>query len=166
MPDLPHFSKKIYREGKLPAETLADWKTYGHSLVFTNGCFDLLHRGHIHYLYEAAQLGDKLIIGLNSDESVARIKGLGRPVKNEENRSEILAALSFVDMVILFEEDTPLDLIEKITPDVLVKGGDWPVEKIVGAEWVLQHGGRVETLSFIVGESSTTIIDRIKKMNK
>jgi rfaE bifunctional protein nucleotidyltransferase chain/domain len=166
MPDQPHFNAKIYREESFPMKTLEAWKTSGLSLVFTNGCFDLLHRGHIHYLYEASQLGDKLIIGLNSDESVRRIKGLGRPVKNERNRSEILAALSFVDMVILFNGETPLSLIQSITPGVLVKGGDWPLDKIVGADWVLQHGGKVKGLSFIEGESSSAIIDRIQKMGK
>lgn len=161
-----HFKKKIYPAENLPVELLEAWKTSGQVLVFTNGCFDLLHRGHIHYLFEAARLGDKLILGLNSDESVKRIKGPDRPVKNERNRSEILAALSFIDLVIIFTEDTPLNLIQQITPAILVKGGDWPVATIVGAEWVLQHGGQVKTLSFIEGESSSAIVERIQKLEK
>lgn len=158
-----HFKEKIHLELDLPGDLLDQWRTTGQKLVFTNGCFDLLHRGHIHYLYEASELGDKLIVGLNSDASVGILKGENRPVKNELNRSEILAALSAVDLVIIFEDKTPLSLIKKVKPDVLVKGGDWPVKDIVGAEWVIQNGGSVRTLSFIEGESSSKLIDRIQK---
>ena len=133
--------------------------------MFTNGCFDLLHRGHIKYLEEASKLGDKLIIGLNSDASVSKLKGDNRPIKDQQNRAEILSALKMVDMVIIFNQDTPDKLISLVVPDVLVKGGDWPVDKIVGADFVLDNGGDVKTLSFIEGESSSAIINKIIKNN-
>ena len=131
------FEKKIFEANKIPFDIIEGWKNKGERIVFTNGCFDILHRGHIHYLYEAGQLGDKLIVGLNSDSSVSRLKGEGRPVKDEKNRAEILASLVMVDMVIIFDKDTPLELIRALTPDILVKGGDWPVDKILGADHVL-----------------------------
>jgi rfaE bifunctional protein nucleotidyltransferase chain/domain len=158
-----HFREKIYHEDSFPQNLLEEWKTRGYRLVFTNGCFDLLHRGHMHYLQEAAELGDKLIVGLNSDSSVRRLKGQGRPVMDQLNRSEILASLMMVDLVIVFDADTPLSLIRKVEPDVLVKGGDWPVEEIVGAGFVMEKGGTVRTLSFIGGESTSAVIERIKK---
>lgn len=161
-----HYRDKIAHENHLPESLIQGWKTAGNRIVFTNGCFDLLHRGHIQYLSEASALGDKLIVGLNSDGSVSRLKGENRPVKNEVNRSEILASLMQVDMVVIFEGDTPLDLIKKIVPDVLVKGGDWEVEKIVGANFVLERGGAVKSLPFVEGESSTQIINRILSSNK
>ncbi|WP_131536783.1 D-glycero-beta-D-manno-heptose 1-phosphate adenylyltransferase [Pedobacter nototheniae] len=143
-------------------EKIDGWKSNNQKIVFTNGCFDLLHPGHVAYLNEAASLGDKLIIGLNTDASVRKIKGETRPVNNEFSRAQLLAAMFFVDAVILFDEDTPLKLINTIEPDVLVKGGDYKIETIVGATETLKKGGKVEVLSFLPGYSSTAIIEKIK----
>ncbi|MBB6269840.1 rfaE bifunctional protein nucleotidyltransferase chain/domain [Pedobacter cryoconitis] len=138
------------------------WKSEGKKIVFTNGCFDLLHAGHITYLTEAASLGDILIIGLNSDDSVSRIKGPSRPVNDETTRSLVLGAMSFIDAVVFFNEDTPLELIKKVLPDVLVKGGDYQIENIAGAKETIENGGTVQVLTFLPGYSSTAIIDKIK----
>lgn len=132
-------------------------------IVFTNGCFDILHIGHIRYLQEAAKLGDVLIIGLNSDESVRRLKGSDRPINNENDRAEMLSSLGFVDYVSIFEDDTPLDLIKTIQPDVLVKGGDYKPEDIVGREIVEGRGGKLVLLPFVEGKSTTNIIEKIKQ---
>jgi len=131
-----------------------------HKIVFTNGCFDLLHRGHIYYLSRARELGDVLVVGLNSDSSVTLLKGPGRPVNTEEARAEVLGALAFVDYIIIFEEETPLKLISGLEPDILVKGGDYRVEDIVGYREVSSRGGRVETIPLMEGYSSTSIIER------
>ena len=133
-------------------------------VVFTNGCFDILHVGHARYLRDARALGDVLVVGVNSDASVKRLKGPQRPVTGEDERAEMLAALAAVDYVVMFEEDTPLALIEKVAPDVLVKGGDWPPEKIVGSAFVLARGGDVQSLPFHPGKSSTNILERIQKL--
>lgn len=139
------------------------WRLKDHTVVFTNGCFDLLHRGHIEYLANAADLGTKLIIGLNTDESVRRQgKGANRPLQDEVSRSLLLASLHFVDLVIMFDEDTPLDLIKSIQPDILVKGADYKVEEIVGHKEVQAYGGKVERISFIEGYSTTKIIEKAK----
>lgn len=138
------------------------WKENGQKIVFTNGCFDLLHAGHIAYLSEAAALGDKLVVGLNSDYSVQKIKGPERPINNENTRSLILGSMFFIDAVVIFNEDTPLDLINTVIPDVLVKGGDYQIENIVGAKETIAHGGKVEVLTFLPGYSSTAIIEKIK----
>ena len=130
--------------------------------VFTNGCFDVLHVGHVRYLKEARALGDKLVVGLNSDESVARLKGPGRPFVPAPERAELLLSLSSVDEVLVFEEDTPLKLIMKVRPDILVKGGDYSLDKIVGAKEVINWGGEVKSLNFFEGHSSTDIIKKIK----
>jgi rfaE bifunctional protein nucleotidyltransferase chain/domain len=131
-------------------------------VVFTNGCFDILHAGHVRYLAHARSLGDKLIVGLNSDESVARLgKGPGRPIVGQDERREVLLALRCVDEVVIFGEDTPLRLIGEVRPDVLVKGGDWPVEKIAGHELVLGYGGKVLSLPFAEGNSTTSIVQKI-----
>ncbi len=143
---------------------IQEFKSQGKKIVFTNGCFDLLHLGHIHYLAEAKELGDVLIVGINSDASVSRLKGENRPIKDEKSRLAIIESLKMVDHAILFEEDTPLQLIKTIIPDVLVKGGDWAIDEIVGSEIVLAHGGVVKSLSFIVGYSSTALIEKIKKI--
>lgn len=137
---------------------LALYRAKNKKIVFTNGCFDLLHIGHVSYLEEAKKLGDILIVGINSDSSVKKLKGPSRPIQNEKDRSAILAALKSVDHTIIFNEDTPLQLIEKIEPDVLVKGGDWPIEKIVGSSVVLAKGGQVRSLSFIEGKSTTALV--------
>ena len=131
-------------------------------IVFTNGCFDILHVGHITYLNEAKALGDILVIGLNSDNSVKRIKGSDRPINNEKNRKFVLENLKSIDYVEIFDEDTPLELIKKINPNILVKGGDWPAEKIVGFEHVKSLGGMVKSLEFLDGYSTTSIIKKIK----
>lgn len=133
----------------------------GKKIVFTNGCFDLLHLGHVRYLRAAKELGDILVVGLNSDDSVRRLKGPGRPLINGAERAEILAALEFVDYVTIFEEDTPINIISAVEPDILVKGGDWPVEKIVGGEIVTRRGGKVIAIPFTEGKSTTGIIKRI-----
>ena len=132
-----------------------------HSVVFTNGCFDVLHRGHVTYLAQARDLGDCLVVGLNSDTSVKRLKGENRPVNGENDRALVLAALSFVDYIILFEEDTPKNLIEQVKPDILVKGGDYQIENIVGADFVTENGGKVLTIPFVDGYSSTKIIQAL-----
>jgi len=131
-------------------------------IVFTNGCFDLLHPGHIQYLNDAKALGDILIIGLNSDASVKRLKGESRPLNNEKDRKFILENLKSVDKVELFNEDTPLNLIKKIKPDVLVKGGDYKPDEIVGSAFVKENGGEVKCLSFLEGYSTTNLISAIK----
>ena len=141
---------------------IKDWKNEGKRIVFTNGVFDLLHLGHITYLAKAAELGDKLIIGLNSDPSVKRLKGESRPVNDQNNRAALLAALFFVDAVVLFEEDTPRELITQLLPDVLVKGADYTVDNIAGAKEVLANGGEVKTISLVEGYSSTSIINKIR----
>lgn len=130
-------------------------------LVFTNGCFDILHRGHIEYLNEAKELGDKLVIGLNSDNSVKRLKGESRPLNNELDRAFILDNLKSVDFVMIFDEDTPYNMIDAIKPDILVKGGDWKPEDIVGSDIVLAIGGEVKSLKFVDNYSSTDLINKI-----
>jgi rfaE bifunctional protein nucleotidyltransferase chain/domain len=156
------FRKKIQTISS-SKELLQDLKNLGHKIVFTNGCFDLLHLGHITYLEQAKNKGDFLIVGLNSDASVNRLKGSERPIKDEQSRACILAALSSVDMVIIFEEDTPIDLISALIPDVLVKGGDYKKENIIGADFVEDHGGSVEIIPFLYGHSSTELINKINR---
>ncbi len=150
-----------------PAEkletTISQLKAEGKKIVFTNGCFDLLHVGHVRYLQEAKKLGDALIVGINSDASVKRLKGPTRPVQNEQDRAEILAALEAVDATVLFTEDTPENLIHKVKPDILVKGGDWKIDSIVGAPFVMSYGGKVMSLQFVDGKSTTKIIENAQK---
>ena len=136
-------------------------KFKGKKLVFTNGCFDILHRGHVQYLMQAADLGEILVIGLNSDASVKQLKGDSRPIQDENTRAEILASLSFVSYVVIFEEETPYNLINQVQPDILVKGGDYVIEKIVGYDIVTSRGGKVLTIPFVEGHSTTSIISRI-----
>lgn len=142
--------------------TIAGWRLGGGAIVFTNGCFDLLHPGHLHYLAEARQLGKRLVLGLNSDASVQRLKGPKRPIMDEAARALLLASLSFIDLVIIFEEDTPLDLINAIRPDVLVKGADYKEEEVVGAPEVKSWGGKVALLTFVPGYSTSKIEEKIK----
>ncbi|MBC86574.1 MAG: D-glycero-beta-D-manno-heptose 1-phosphate adenylyltransferase [Bdellovibrionaceae bacterium] len=142
-------------------QTLAPLRE-GRRLVFTNGCFDILHVGHARYLQEAKQQGDLLLVALNSDSSVRELKGSQRPIVPESERAELIAALGCVDFVTLFSEDTPQKLIESLLPDVLVKGGDWAIEQIVGHEVVLGHGGEVKSLQFVEGRSTTNIVDKIQ----
>lgn len=143
-------------------QALENWKYQKSKIVFTNGCFDLIHRGHIDYLSKAADLGDVLIIGVNTDESVAKLKGKNRPIIDEYSREMALASMSFVTAVVLFNEDTPYELISMIQPDVLVKGADYKVEEIVGSDIVLSKGGKVVTLEYLPGFSTTAIEKKIK----
>ena len=149
------------KDQKSLQKSLALWRFKDQKIVFTNGCFDLLHYGHIHYLAAAKTLGDILIVGLNATASVQRLKGTHRPINDDLTRQHLLASLFFVDAVIEFEEDTPYALIQWIQPDVLVKGGDWKVEDIVGSDLVLQKGGDVKSLPFVEGYSTTAIEKRI-----
>ena len=139
-----------------------NWKSGNEKIVFTNGCFDILHKGHLEVLAKTADLGNRLIIGLNSDSSIKNLKGGNRPIVDENSRAILLAALSFVDAVVLFSEQTPLNLIAEIKPDILAKGGDYKITEIVGHEVVQQNGGEVITIPLIEGFSSTNIIDKIQ----
>ncbi len=162
---MPTLRDKVFINTEYALPLVEEWKNNGERLVFTNGCFDLLHIGHVLYLEEARSLADRLIVGLNADASVHRLKGPGRPIQDEYNRSHVLAALESVDMVILFSEDTPYQLIRQISPDILVKGGDWKVEDIVGSDLVLGRGGRVVSLKYVEGYSTTSIEQRILNSN-
>ena len=133
-------------------------------IVFTNGCFDILHKGHVTYLQKARKLGDLLIVGINSDASVRRLKGADRPVNNEKDRAFVLGALDCVDKVVMFSEDTPEKLIRKIRPDVLVKGGDWKKENVVGGPFVESYGGKVRLIPFVKGFSTTGLLAKIQKL--
>src|SRR5918997_706083 len=148
------------------AEMRARLRAEGRRLVFTNGCFDLLHVGHVRYLAEARRLGGALLVAVNSDRSVRALKGAGRPVMNEAERAELLAALASVDFVTVFEEESPRKLIAELLPDVLVKGGDYALDEIHGREEVERAGGRVLALPFVEGASTTGIIERIKDVNR
>lgn len=142
---------------------IAYWKFKGYKVVFTNGCFDIIHLGHIDYLSKARDLGDILIIGLNTDNSVSRIKGPSRPVNNETARANILASFNFVDAIVLFDEETPYELINNVKPDILVKGSDYKPEDIVGYGIVKNSGGMIETIDFLEGYSTSSIIEKLKQ---
>jgi D-beta-D-heptose 7-phosphate kinase/D-beta-D-heptose 1-phosphate adenosyltransferase len=144
------------------SDTLAQWRAAGQRIVFTNGCFDLLHYGHLHYLAQARDLADRLVIGLNSAASVQRLKGPHRPINDELTRTHLLAALQMVDAVVVFEEDTPLELIRIVQPDILVKGGDWSPDKIVGSTEVKSWGGAVHSIPFIHERSTTETLKKIR----
>ncbi len=144
------------------SEDLAPLRSQKNKIVFTNGCFDLLHVGHVRYLQEARKLGDLLVVGVNSDASTKRLKGPTRPVQIENDRAEILAALGCVDFAVIFEEDTPLNLIKLVKPDILVKGGDWKIDQIVGSDFVIGQGGSVLSLQFVDGKSTTNLIKKAK----
>ena len=157
--------EKIYDkilDDKSLEEKLKLWSEEGKTIVFSNGCFDILHRGHVEYLSKAADLGDVLIIGLNTDASVKRIKGPSRPVNDEKARAAVLAALEFVDAIMFFDEDTPYNLIKRVQPDVLVKGKDYKAEDIVGYDIVINKGGKVETIELVEGFSTTNTINKMK----
>lgn len=142
-------------------------KSQGKKIVFTNGCFDILHAGHVKYLEEASQLGDFFVVALNTDESVQRLdKSPARPLQNEYSRTHVMASLGFVDAVVLFNEDTPKEIIEIMTPDILVKGADYTIENIVGADWVIKHGGAVKTIEFLPGFSTSAIERKIIETHK
>ncbi|WP_208111751.1 D-glycero-beta-D-manno-heptose 1-phosphate adenylyltransferase [Sunxiuqinia elliptica] len=155
---------KIYPSCDAFFNTLKMWKTSNQKLVFTNGCFDLLHRGHIDSLLKSAALGDKLIVGLNTDRSVKQLKGSKRPLMDEQARALMLAALQMVDAVILFDEETPYDLIKFVQPDVLVKGNEYAIEEIAGYDIVLARGGTVETIELTKGYSTSALIQQIKDL--
>ncbi|WP_276498323.1 D-glycero-beta-D-manno-heptose 1-phosphate adenylyltransferase [Pontibacter litorisediminis] len=158
--------EKIYSLPQL-LEQVQSWRAQGQQIVFTNGCFDLLHLGHVDYLEKAKQLGDKLVLGLNTDASISRIKGPSRPLQDEMSRARVMASLLFVDAVVLFDEDTPLKLIEAVQPDILVKGDDYAVEQIVGHEVVQARGGSVKTVPLVKGYSTTSIVKKIEnQLNK
>ncbi len=148
---------------KATREQVSQWQASGKTVVFTNGCFDLLHPGHIDYLSKAKSLGDILIVGLNDDDSIRRLKGQTRPINPLEDRQIMLSALKSVDLVVPFGEDTPLELISMLLPDILVKGGDYAPDNIVGAEVVRQHGGHVTIIDFVDGHSTSSLIQRIQK---
>jgi len=153
---------KIYTAETLLPE-LQKWRDQHLKIVFTNGCFDLLHLGHVDYLEKARNLGNKLVLGLNTDASIKRLKGEERPLQDEMARARIMASLLFVDAVVLFNEDTPYNLIKLVQPDILVKGDDYSPENIVGADIVKEKGGTVETVSLVKGYSTTNIVAKIKK---
>ena len=159
---LPFIEKKIAYTAKEAENTLSLWRFKDDKIVFTNGCFDILHRVHIEYLAKSASLGTKLVIGLNTDASVKRLKGDSRPINDENARALLLASLVFVDKVILFDTDTPRDLIDFVQPDVLVKGGDYKPEEIVGYDIVKAKGGEIVTLDFVEGYSTTSLIEKMK----
>lgn len=145
-------------------DKLEELRKKGKKIAFTNGCFDILHVGHVRYLREAKKTADVLVLALNSDSSVRSIKGEKRPLMNEKERAEILAALEFIDFVTIFQELTPLELINYLKPDILIKGGDWPEEKIVGREEIKKWGGRVAIIPEVEGKSTTNIVEKIKKL--
>jgi len=161
MSRLENIKSKIYTREQIKA-VLNVWRLLGKKVVFTNGCFDLLHLGHIDYLSKAADMGDKLVIGLNSDASASALKGPGRPITDQLSRSVMLASFSFVDAVVIFDEPTPLHLIELVRPDILVKGADYSIEQIVGADLVLKYGGEVKTIEYLNGYSTTLIEKKIR----
>ena len=161
MSNLQNIRSKIFLLTDLKKQ-IVKWKNNGEKIVFTNGCFDLLHKGHIEVLANTANLGDRLVIGLNSDSSIRNIKGANRPILSEESRSILLAALQFVDAIVIFTDETPEKIIKSIIPDVLSKGGDYIIEEIVGSDIVLQNGGQVILIPFLVGYSSSNIINKIK----
>ena len=144
-------------------EQIDQWKKTGEKVVFSNGCFDILHLGHIDYLEKARSLGSRLVIGLNNDDSVRQLKGAERPVNNEIARARLLAALEFVDGVTIFSEDTPKELIAFLIPDILVKGSDYSIDNIVGADIVLANGGEVKTIDLVNGYSTSNLINKLKK---
>ena len=163
MDKLNWIQRKIYSQAQLKKECNV-WRATQKKIVFTNGCFDILHHGHLDLLARAASLGDILILGLNTDSSVRLLKGQERPVTNEEDRAFQIASLLCVDAVCLFDEPTPDALIKIIKPNVLVKGGDYTIATIVGADFVLSYGGSVEIIPFVSGYSTTSIIERIRKL--
>lgn len=145
------------------AEKVSAWQSQGELVVFTNGCFDIIHPGHVDYLTRANELGQRLVIGVNTDASVSKLKGSHRPIQSEDARLQVLAALECVDALVLFGEQTPFDLISTVKPNILVKGGDYTIDTIVGADIVMQNGGRVEIIPFLEGYSTSAIEKKIKE---
>ena len=155
---------KIFTDYESLQPLLDIWKGSNNTIVFTNGCFDIIHHGHVDSLQKSAALGTRLIVGLNSDESVQLLKGKNRPILNEQSRATIIAAFECVDAVIIFDEETPAEIIAKIIPNVLVKGAQYEIHEIAGHDTVLNNGGKVETLDLVKGISTTDIIKKIKKL--
>ncbi len=153
--------KVLTREKAL--QVISDWKDAGEEVVFTNGCFDIVHLGHVDYLEKARNLGDRLIVAVNEDQSVKKLKGENRPINDENARARVIASFGFVDAVVLFGEETPKEIIDLLLPDILVKGKDYEVSNIVGADVVIEHGGKVETIDLVDGYSTTKIVEKIKK---
>jgi len=161
MSHLKKINNKIFSENNLITQ-VTTWRKSGKKIVFTNGCFDIIHRGHIEVLARSADLGNKLIVGLNSDSSIQKLKGKGRPIIDEHSRAILLAGLDFIDAIILFSEETPLNLITTLKPDILAKGGDYKINTIVGHEIIQKNGGEVILVPFVDGFSSTNLINKIK----
>ena len=161
MNHLNSIQNKLYALPDLKRQ-IEKWKSAGDKIVFTNGCFDILHKGHIEVLVKTSSLGDRLIIGLNSDSSIKNLKGKNRPIIGEDSRSLLLASLQFVDAVVLFSEETPFKLISEIVPDILAKGGDYKIKEIIGYDVVQQNGGEVITIPLTEGFSSSNIIDKLQ----
>jgi D-glycero-beta-D-manno-heptose 1-phosphate adenylyltransferase len=163
MNKLQWIQNKIYTRERLVRQCNI-WRGTGRKIVFTNGCFDILHHGHLDLIAKAADLGNVLVLGLNTDASVRRLKGPERPVTNEQDRALQVASLLCVDAVCLFDEDTPAELINEVRPDILVKGGDYTINNIVGADFVTSYGGKVEIIPFVEGYSTTSLISKIKQL--
>lgn len=159
----PNIQRKIYPTSTALNQQVQDWKAKGDKIVFTNGCFDLLHPGHVDYLFRARDLGQRLIIGVNTDASVSDLKGPHRPIQHEQGRLQVLAALGCIDGLVLFSEETPLRLILEIMPDVLVKGGDYTIDTIVGAAEIMANGGDVKVIPFLEGYSTSALEQKIKR---
>jgi len=158
---LPNYQTKIVELEQLIRDVAA-WRLKSRKVVFTNGCFDVFHPGHLHIINQSARLGDKLIVGLNSDSSVKKLKGESRPLHNENARAELLASFVHVDRVVLFSEDTPIEIIQTLKPDYLVKGGDYTEETIVGSKQVAAYGGKIIVVPLLEGHSTTRIVDGLK----
>jgi len=163
MKQYQHISKKVMTREEL-LQQAERWRLLGKRIVFTNGCFDILHKGHLHSLSEAASFGDVLVVGANADASVQKLKGPHRPINNQNDRALVLASLVVTDVIVIFEEDTPQALIEALQPDVLVKGGDYTVEQIAGAADVLRRGGEVKIVPLVAGYSTTGLIQKIHSL--
>jgi D-glycero-beta-D-manno-heptose 1-phosphate adenylyltransferase len=166
LPKFMNTANKIHQNLETLLPVVAQWHAQGQKVVFTNGCFDLVHLGHVDYLEKARNLGNKMVVGLNTDASVRGNKGTERPITDELSRARVLAAFEFVDAVILFDEQTPLQLICQINPQVLVKGKDYTVDQIVGADFVMNNGGVVETIDLVQGYSTSKIVEKIIKTTK
>ena len=159
---MKNFEKKIIKSSLDLQKTIKTWKKNNQKIVFTNGCFDILHLGHIKTLSESKKLGDKLVVGLNNDESVKVLKGKNRPVNNNYHRSMMLAALSFVDLVVFFEEDTPYNLIKLVLPNIITKGGDYEKKDVIGGDLILSKGGQINIIPLLPNLSSSKLIRRYK----
>jgi len=160
-----NIDSKIFPDFKSFENTLKTWRNNNETIVFTNGCFDIVHHGHVDSLIKSAEMGTKLIVGLNSDKSVEILKGRNRPILSVESRAIVLAAFCFVDAVIIFTEETPANLVAQIIPDVLAKGNQYKIHEIAGFDTVLAHGGKVETIELVPGISTSDIIDKIKTLD-